>query len=96
MSLTTIGAAIGSLVSGSLSDNIGRKPIILMADLYFTIGAAMMAFASSIIWLMVGRLLIGLGVGFAAQIVPLYISEITPTQVRGKLIAMNVVTITIG
>ena len=91
-----IGAAFGSLVSGSLSDNLGRKPVILLADFYFTIGAAMMALAGSIVWLMVGRLLIGLGVGFAAQIVPLYISEITPAEIRGKLVAMNVVMITVG
>ena len=96
VSLTMIGAAFGSLVSGSLSDNLGRKPVILLADFYFTIGAAMMALAGNIVWLMAGRLLIGFGVGFAAQIVPLYISEITPAEIRGKLVAMNVVMITIG
>ena len=96
VSLTMVGAAVGSLLSGTLSDNLGRKPVILLADFYFTIGAAMMALASSIVWLMVGRLLIGFGVGFAAQIVPLYIAEITPAEIRGKLVAMNVVMITIG
>ena len=96
VSLTMIGAAIGSLVSGSLSDNLGRKPTILMADFFFTVGAVIMAWSRSIKMLMQGRFLVGLGVGFAAQIVPLYISEITPKEIRGKLVAMNVVTITIG
>ena len=91
-----VGAAIGSLISGSLSDNLGRKPTILMADFFFTVGAIIMAWSSSIQMLMQGRFLVGLGVGFAAQIVPLYISEITPKEIRGKLVAMNIVMITIG
>ena len=96
VSLTTLGAAMGSLFSGTLSDKIGRKPVILIADVLFTIGAVTMAWASSIRMLMQGRFIVGLGVGFAAQIVPLYLSEITPKEIRGKLIAMNICTITIG
>ena len=52
VSLTMIGAAIGSLVSGSLSDNLGRKPTIMMADFFFTVGAVIMAWSRSIEMLM--------------------------------------------
>jgi MFS family permease len=45
---------------------------------------------------MLGRVFVGLGVGVAAQIVPLYLSEIAPTEIRGKLIAMNTAMITVG
>ena len=55
-----------------------------------------MAFAPTIAWLMVGRLIIGLGVGAASQIVPLYLSEVAPVEIRGKLVAFNVATITIA
>ena len=55
-----------------------------------------MAWAPSIGTLMFGRFVVGLGVGFAAQIVPLYLSEIAPKEIRGKLVAMNICTITIG
>ena len=96
MSIALIGAAIGSLFSGSISDKIGRKGVILVADILFTAGAALMAFSPTIAWLMVGRLIIGLGVGAASQIVPLYLSEVAPVEIRGKLIAFNVATITIA
>ena len=94
--MALIGAAIGSLFSGIISDKIGRKPVILIADVLFTIGAAMMAFAPTISFLMVGRVVIGLGVGAAAQIVPLYLAEVAPVEIRGKLIAMNTALITGG
>jgi len=61
-----IGAAIGALFSGSISDKLGRKPVIIVADILFTTGAAIMALAPSIGVLMVGRLIIGFGVGVAS------------------------------
>ena len=64
--MALIGAAIGSLFSGAISDKIGRKPVIMIADALFTIGAIMMAFAPSIGFLMLGRVVIGLGIGAAA------------------------------
>ena len=96
MTWALIGAAAGSLFSGTLSDKIGRKPVILLADLLFTIGALLMAFAPSINFLMFGRVVIGLGVGIAAQIVPLYLAEVAPTDIRGKLVAFNTAMITFG
>ena len=55
-----------------------------------------MAFAPTIAVLMVGRLIIGFGVGIASQIVPLYLSEVAPVEIRGKLVALNIATITIA
>ena len=91
-----IGAAGGSLVSGSISDKIGRKPVILLADILFTAGAVLMAAAKTIAFLMFGRVVIGLGVGIAAQIVPLYLAEVAPVELRGKLVALNTALITGG
>lgn len=96
VSLALAGAAVGSLISGTLSDKIGRKKVIMAADLLFTAGAFVMAFAPTILCLMMGRILVGLGVGMAAQIVPLYLSEISPIEIRGKMIAINTVMITVG
>ena len=96
VSIALIGAAIGALFSGSISDRLGRKPVIIVADLLFTTGSVIMAFAPSIPVLMIGRLTIGLGVGVASQIVPLYLSEVAPVEIRGKLVAFNVATITIA
>lgn len=68
----------------------------MFADVLFTAGALVMAFSPSIPVLMLGRVLVGLGVGIAAQIVPLYLSEVSPIEIRGKLIAINTVLITGG
>lgn len=66
VSLALAGAAVGSLFSGTASDKLGRKKLILFADLLFTLGAFTMAFTPTILILMVGRILVGLGVGVAA------------------------------
>ena len=89
-----IGAAVGALFSGSISDKIGRKKVIIIADILFTAGAIVMATAPSVAVLMIGRLIIGVGVGSASQIVPLYLSEVAPVEIRGKLVAFNVAMIT--
>ena len=66
VSIALVGAAFGALFSGNISDRIGRKPVILVSDVFFTIGALIMAFAPTIGWLMIGRLIVGLGIGVAS------------------------------
>lgn len=83
VSIALFAAAFGALFSGFISDKIGRKKVIILADVLFTIGAIVMAAAPTIPVLMLGRLFIGLGVGIASQIVPLYISELAPVEIRG-------------
>jgi SP family myo-inositol transporter-like MFS transporter 13 len=96
VSLALAGAAVGSLFSGTASDRWGRKKLIMFADILFTIGAIIMAFAPTIGVLMLGRVFVGLGVGVAAQIVPLYLSEVAPIEIRGKVIAINNAMITVA
>lgn len=67
-----------------------------MADVLFTVGSAIMGFAPTIGCLMFGRLIIGLGIGIASQIVPLYLSEVAPVEIRGKLVAFNVANICVA
>ena len=66
VSIALIGAAIGALVSGSISDMYGRKPLILGSSVLFTLGSIIMAVAPSIGLLMFGRLIVGFGVGIAS------------------------------
>lgn len=105
VSLTSLGAAFGSLFSGVVSDYLGRKKVILVADIFLTVGALMQAFCPSdklgiepnnILVLMVGRIVVGIGVGIAAMIVPIYIAEISPTEIRGKIVAFNTFIIIFG
>ena len=78
VSLALAGAAVGSLFSGTVSDYYGRRRVILFADIAFAVGSILMGYADSVEMLMLGRVIVGLGVGVAAQIVPLYLAEISP------------------
>ncbi|GAA6049605.1 hypothetical protein JCM3770_005031 [Rhodotorula araucariae] len=98
-SATTLGALLAGFSSGVLADVIGRKLVIAIADIIFIVGAVMqaVAYGSNAYWVMaVGRLILGFGVGFASLIVPLYIGELAPTALRGRLVTLNVVAITFG
>ncbi|KRX00110.1 Major facilitator superfamily domain, general substrate transporter [Pseudocohnilembus persalinus] len=94
VSIALLGAAISSLLGGPMADKIGRKKTILIADFFFTSGALIMAISPSVAFLMVGRLIVGIGVGLAAMVVPIYLSESSPKEIRGKLVTMNTLFIT--
>ncbi|KAF9446461.1 general substrate transporter [Macrolepiota fuliginosa MF-IS2] len=95
-SATTLGALLGGLAAGILSDWTGRKPVLGIADIIFIGGAIAQAVCHDV-WSMIGgRFLIGVGVGLAACIAPLYIQELSPTRLRGRMVVLNVVMITLG
>lgn len=96
VSIALFGAFFASLASGPLSDSIGRKWTIIISDILFALGSLMMAIAPNIPTLMAGRLVVGIGVGIASMIVPMYISEIAPNQVRGAMVATTTCMITLG
>lgn len=96
VSVTIVGAAIGALLGGPLSDFLGRKPVLLLASSVFTVGALLMAIAPDQWVLLAGRLVVGLGVGLAAMAVPMYIAESAPASMRGKLVVMNIMFVTGG
>lgn len=91
-----IGAIIGAVSSGKLSDILGRKRMIIINALVFTVGALGCSFAPSILMLIIMRIIIGIAIGITSYVVPMYISEISPTRVRGALVTLNQLMITIG
>ena len=96
VSLTILGAAIGSLFGGPMADRFGRKPTIFIADVCFTAGCLVMAFSPSVNILILGRFIVGFGVGSAAIVVPVYLAEVSPASVRGILVSLNAACITTG
>lgn len=96
VSFLLVGAVIGALSGGPLSDRVGRRPTTLLAAVIFGVGALAVAFAPSVGFIIFGRFLLGLGVGLASMIVPLYIAEIAPASRRGALVSLNQLMITIG
>ncbi|CAJ2663967.1 unnamed protein product [Trifolium pratense] len=96
VSTAIAGAIIGAAVGGWINDRFGRKVSIIVADTLFFIGSVIMAAANGPAVLIVGRVFVGLGVGMASMASPLYISEASPTRVRGALVSLNSFLITGG
>lgn len=95
-SATTLGALLGGLAGGAMSDWTGRRLVLGIADIIFVGGALGQAVCHTV-WSMIGcRFLIGIGVGLASCIAPLYIQELSPTRMRGRMVVLNVVMITFG
>ncbi|GFG35714.1 hypothetical protein Cfor_00208, partial [Coptotermes formosanus] len=93
----TIGAAwLFSLIGGCLTDRVGRKPVILLGSLVFTAGSVIMGLANGQEVLLVGRLVVGVGIGMISSTVPVYIAESSPMRLRGKLVSSHVALITLG
>ncbi|MCD8917346.1 sugar porter family MFS transporter [Staphylococcus gallinarum] len=91
-----VGAIIGAGSSGPLSDKIGRRRLVLMIAIVYIVGSLIMAFTPNMPILVLGRLIIGLAVGGSMATVPVYLSEMAPTEYRGSLGSLNQLMITIG
>ncbi|KAH8500364.1 hypothetical protein H0E87_015575 [Populus deltoides] len=91
-----IAALIASFLASKTCSKFGRKPTMQLASLFFIGGVALTTFAVNIEMLIIGRLLLGCGVGFANQAVPLFLSELAPAKIRGALNISFQLFITIG
>ncbi|RPJ01333.1 MAG: MFS transporter [Candidatus Aminicenantes bacterium] len=96
MSSALAGCLIGALVSGALSDRFGRKRLLILAGLFFTISAVWTALAADFTVFVVFRLIGGIGIGLASNLSPMYIAEISPAEIRGRFVSVNQLTIVIG
>ncbi len=96
VSAVLVGAIIGSIVAGRLNDALGRKKTLLLLAVIFTVGALLTAIAPNLAFFLVCRVIVGLGIGAAASVVPVYISEIAPARLRGRLVTFNQLAITVG
>ncbi|CAK4008843.1 general substrate transporter [Lecanosticta acicola] len=95
-SLTSGGALVGAVFAGLGADKYGRKWPIWAACVVFVIGTVLQTASYSVPQFAVGRFVVGLGVGSAAMIVPLYIGELAPAKYRGRMIAFNNMSVTFG
>ncbi len=93
---TSLFALIASPLAGALADKWGRKRVILVADALFTLGAIWQAVTSTVWGMILGRSIVGLAIGGASLIVPLYISELAPSAVRGRLVTVSIAFVTGG
>ena len=96
VSSVLIGAVIGAATNGILADIFGRKKIILATALIFILGSVMCAFAPNVYILIISRIFVGFAVGIVNFVVPLYLSEISPKNLRGTLVSLYQWAITSG
>lgn len=90
------GAIFGSGFSGPLSEKLGRRRLVFIISIIFIVGTLVLALAPTVEIVVLGRFIIGLAVGGSTAIVPVYLSELAPTDARGSLSSLNQLMITIG
>ncbi len=96
MGSAILGCLLGVMISGSLSDRYGRKPLMIAASLVFIAAAVGTGIANTIGVFIAFRILGGIGIGIASNLSPMYIAEVSPSDVRGKFVSINQLTIVLG
>ncbi|KAL7205073.1 hypothetical protein ACSBR2_018068 [Camellia fascicularis] len=95
-SMLTIGGMLGSIVSGKVADLIGRRFTMLLSGVSFILGWLAIIFAEVALWLNIGRVFLGFGIGIHCFVAPAYIGEIAPKNSRGAFTAVNQLMLTCG
>ena len=96
ISILSLGAVFGAIFGGNISDYYGRKKIVLSSSLFFIISAIGLSLSNSVGELIFWRLLVGVAIGISSATAPLYIAELAPRFLRGALVSINQLAITIG
>jgi MFS transporter, SP family, arabinose:H+ symporter len=96
MGCALAGCLAGSVISGWLSDRLGRKKLLILAAGLFVVASLGTGSADDFNYFVIFRILGGVGIGLASNLSPMYIAEITPASVRGRFVSINQLTIVIG
>ncbi len=91
-----IGAILGAILGGYSADRLGRKRSIIGGSVLFIVGTLVVIASQGLPVFVVGRILIGIAIGLASFIVPMYISELAPERIRGSLVSLNQLFVTLG
>ncbi|MGB6870082.1 MAG: sugar porter family MFS transporter [Acidobacteriaceae bacterium] len=96
VSSVLVGSLAGAAAGGMLADRLGRRKLLIVTAIVFGLGAVGAAVAPGTAWLIAARVVAGIAIGVASFVAPLYISEIAPVAIRGKLVSINQVALTSG
>jgi sugar porter (SP) family MFS transporter len=95
-SCALLGCLLGTVVTGGLSDKFGRKRLLILSAVLFASSSVLTGWASTFTMFVSWRILGGVAIGMASTLSPMYIAEVAPTQIRGRLVSINQLTIVIG
>jgi MFS transporter, SP family, xylose:H+ symportor len=91
-----LGCLLGSVVTGGMSDRFGRKKLLLASAVLFGVSSVLTGQATELFWFITWRITGGVAIGMASNLSPMYIAEVAPAHLRGRLVAINQFTIVIG
>ncbi len=96
MSTALVGCLIGAMVAGALADRYGRKPLLTTAAVLFTVSAIGTGLFNDFTLFNIARFIGGVGIGVASALSPMYIAEVSPAHIRGRMVSLNQMTIVLG
>ena len=96
MSTALVGCLIGAMVAGAAADRYGRKPLLMVAAVLFTVSAIATGLFNDFTLFNIARFIGGVGIGVASALSPMYIAEVSPTEIRGRMVSLNQMTIVLG
>ena len=96
MTTALVGCLIGAVTAGALADRFGRKPLLIFASVLFTLSAWATGWFDDFTMFNIARFIGGIGIGIASAVSPMYIAEVSPAEVRGRLVSVNQMTIVLG
>ena len=96
MSTALVGCLVGAMVAGAAADKFGRKPLLVTAAVLFTVSAVATGIFNDFILFNVARFIGGVGIGVASALSPMYIAEVSPADIRGRMVSLNQMTIVLG
>lgn len=96
MSIALAGCLVGAMVCGTLADRIGRRPLLLISALIFLVSAYATGAFNTFTLFLAARFVGGIAIGLASGLSPMYIAEVAPGSIRGRLVSLNQLTIVLG
>ena len=96
MSTALVGCLIGAMVAGAAADRYGRKLLLIVAAMLFTVSAIATGLFNDFTLFNIARFIGGVGIGVASALSPMYIAEVSPTEIRGRMVSLNQMTIVLG
>ena len=96
MTTALVGCLAGAMLAGAAADRYGRKPLLMVSAVFFTVSAVATGLFNDFTLFNIARFVGGVGIGVASALAPMYIAEVSPAQIRGRMVSLNQMTIVLG